>query len=112
MSTEDKQEIIDLINQLHPKKQNQMLQTINSIVSGIVLALLVYTSTIIVEMFERVRKNEVEIQNMKRDISDHIDMDLYRSMLIDYNFDVVNINNFPLNKIYQPGLNSRGGSKQ
>jgi hypothetical protein len=105
MSTEEHQKIIDLINELHPKDKIQRLQVINSIISGVVLALLIYTSNVIVNLFEKVRKHEVEIQN-------HIDMDLYRSMMIDYNFKVVNINNLPLNTIYQPDMILRGSKKE
>ena len=105
MSTDEHQKIIDLINELHPKDKIQRLQVINSIISGVVLALLIYTSNVIVNLFEKVRKHEVEIQN-------HIDMDLYRSMMIDYNFKVVNINNLPLNTIYQPDMTLRGSKKE
>jgi hypothetical protein len=100
MSTEEHQKIIDLINELHPKDKIQRLQVLNSIISGVVLALLIYTSNVIVNLFEKVRKQEIELQN-------HIDMDLYRSMLIDYNFKVVNTTNLPLNAIYQPDMNLR-----
>ena len=105
MSTEEHQKIIDLINELHPKDKIQRLQVINSIISGVVLALLIYTSNVIVNLFEKVRKQEIELQN-------HIDMDLYRSMLIDYNFKVVNTTNLPLNAIYQPDMTLRGSKKQ
>ena len=105
MSTEEHQKIIDLINELHPKDKVQRLQVINSIISGVVLALLLYTSNVIVNLFEKVRKQEIELQN-------HIDMDLYRSMLIDYNFKVVNSTNLPLNMIYQPDMTLRGSKNQ
>jgi hypothetical protein len=78
----------------------------------VVLALLIYTSNVIVSLFEKVQLQEKELQNIKRDLDDHQDMDLYRSMLIDYNFKMVNATGLPLNIIYQPGLTLRSGDKQ
>jgi hypothetical protein len=112
MSSEDHQKIIDLINELHPPNKAQRWQFINSVVSGVVLALLIYTSNVIVNLFEKVQLQEKELQNIKRDLDDHQDMDLYRSMLIDYNFKIVNATDQPLNIIYQPGFTLRSGDKQ
>jgi len=100
MSSEDHERIVELINELHAPNKVQRLQVINSIISGVVLALLIYTSNVIVNLFEKVQMQEKELQNIKRDLDDHQDMDLYRSMLIDYNFKIVNATGQPLNIIY------------
>ena len=112
MSSEDHERIVELINELHSPNKGQRLQVINSIISGVVLALLIYTSNVIVNLFEKVQLQEKELQNIKRDLDDHQDMDLYRSMLIDYNFKIVNATGQPLNIIYQPGFTLRSGAKQ
>jgi hypothetical protein len=112
MSSEDHERIVELINELHAPNKVQRLQVINSIISGVVLALLIYTSNVIVNLFEKVQLQEKELQNIKRDLDDHQDMDLYRSMLIDHNFKIVNATGQPLNIIYQPGFTLRSGDKQ
>lgn len=87
-----------------PKKTDRFINLVNSIVSAIVVALLIYAANVFNTMSERVERTERRFDNM-------IDLNVYQSLMIDYNFDVLNKEHQEkLNKIYIPEMTfSRGG---
>lgn len=106
MTPEDINSIVTAVLEAQqPKKTERLINLINSVISAIVVALLIYAANVFSNMNERVERSEKRFENM-------VDLNVYQSMMIDYNFDVLNkSHNEKLNKIYVPEMLFTRGSR-
>ena len=126
MSEEQIEKIVrEVIAAQKPKRHEVALQFIAPTVSALVVSALLYTASIFGKFVDRVERSEkqiIELRNtfdqtcFKTDkrIDDIIDLNMYQSMLIDYNFRVLNSAGVDMHKIYMPDrqFSRSGGSNQ